>query len=78
VFFYACTSHFNRGADVCANALRIRMRDVDEAVLDSISEILTPELVDDVIARVRELLDGDGRDREERISAEQQPWGYRR
>ena len=39
----------------------------DRAVLDSIGEILTPDLVDDVIARVRELLgperQDDSRDR---------------
>jgi site-specific DNA recombinase len=55
-FFYACTSHFNRGPEVCQNALRVRMEAVDEAVLASIGDILTLDLVDDIIARVRELL----------------------
>lgn len=56
VRFYACTTHYNRGADVCGNALRVRMETVDGAVMDAIAEILTPDLADDVVARVRELL----------------------
>lgn len=55
-FFYACTSHFNRGATVCENALRVRMETVDAAVLDAVGEILSPEMVEDIVRRVRALL----------------------
>ena len=45
------------GVTWCANALRIRMEAVDTTVLASIGDILDGDLVDDVIARVRELLE---------------------
>ena len=57
VFKYACGGNQNRGPDVCANALQMPMEQADRAVLASIGELLTPDLVDDVIARVRELLE---------------------
>jgi hypothetical protein len=55
--YYACTSHFNRGPSVCGNQLKVPMEMTDRAVLAAIGDILTPDLVDDILARVRELLD---------------------
>ena len=56
-FWYACTSHFNRGPEVCGNAQRVRMEAADRAVLEAVGEILTPDLVEDVVARVRALIE---------------------
>jgi hypothetical protein len=55
VHFYACTSHFNRGESICRNLVQVPMGDLDRAVLAKIGNILTPDMVDDVIGRVREL-----------------------
>jgi hypothetical protein len=53
---YACTSHYNRGASVCANHLQIPMAAIDRAVLSKIGDILTPRLVEYVVAGVREAM----------------------
>lgn len=55
VFVYGCTSHWQRGKAVCANGLRAIMEAVDRAVLKAIGEILTPDLVNEIIVRAREL-----------------------
>ena len=61
-FAYACTSHHTRGRSVCANRVQMPMTLVDEAVLTKLrDEVVTPDLVDDVVARVRELLEEDRR-----------------
>jgi hypothetical protein len=71
VFFYACTAHFNRGPGVCPNGLQARMETVDKPVLASIGEILAPDLVDDIIVRVREILEpARVDDRRERLTLE--------
>jgi hypothetical protein len=44
---------------VCRNVVQVAVPDVDRAVLGSIGEILTPDLVDDIIAKARELLAPD-------------------
>jgi site-specific DNA recombinase len=62
VHFYACTSHFNRGESVCRNLVQVPMGEVDRSVLNAIGDILTPNLVDEVIARVRQLVEPNGRD----------------
>ena len=60
-FAYACTSHHTRGRSVCANRVQMPMAQVDEAVLTKLrDEVVTPDLVDDVLARARELLEPDG------------------
>jgi DNA invertase Pin-like site-specific DNA recombinase len=56
-FFYGCSSYFNRGPAVCANRVQVPMHLIDEAVLGAIGDILTPDLVEDVIARVREMVE---------------------
>lgn len=62
VHFYACTAHFNKGEAICRNLVQVPLVDVDRAVLDAIREIVTPDLADEVIARVRQLLEPGGRD----------------
>lgn len=54
---YACTSHYNRGPSVCQNQLQIPMLAIDRAVLGKIGNILTPDLVEHVIAGVRDAMD---------------------
>lgn len=54
---YACTSHYNRGPSVCQNHLQIPMLAIDAAILNKIGDILTPRLVEHVIAGVRAALD---------------------
>ena len=56
---YACTSHFNRGENVCGNLVQAPIVDVDRAVIGAIGNLLTPDLVDEVIAKTRELLEPD-------------------
>jgi site-specific DNA recombinase len=68
---YACTSHYNRGETVCSNHVQFPMDLIDRAVLNRIDDIMTPDLVDDIIARVRELLD-PGNDAAARERLEQQ------
>lgn len=55
-YFYACTSHYNRGESVCRNVVQLPMGDVDRKVLGAIGNIVTPDLVDDIVARVRDLV----------------------
>ena len=54
--YYACTSHFNRGATVCGNQLKVPMEMTDRAVLAKIGDLLTPDLVDDILVGVRDAL----------------------
>jgi site-specific DNA recombinase len=61
-FAYACTSHHTRGRSVCANRVQMPMGLVDEAVLTKLrDEVVTPDLVDDVLERARELLEENQR-----------------
>jgi site-specific DNA recombinase len=50
---YACTSHYDRGATICPNALQISMERTDEAVIRAIGDILRPAMIETVIAGVR-------------------------
>ena len=59
-FFYACTAYFNRGPQVCSNGLRVRMEAVDSAVLKELDNLLTPDMIPDVLARARQLLEPGG------------------
>jgi site-specific DNA recombinase len=59
LYSYACTSHFNRGESVCGNVVQFSMAEIGTAVIRRIANILTPTLVDEVLARVRELLAPD-------------------
>ena len=64
---YAYTSHYNRGEAVCRNRVQFPMEIIDRAVIGAIDDILTPAIVDEIIARVRHELDprnrGDARER---------------
>ena len=53
-FFYACTSHYNRGPEVCPHVSLWPMEAIDAAVLTKIaSEVLAPTLVDQIVASAR-------------------------
>lgn len=59
LYFYACTSHFNRGESVCRNLVQFPMAEIDRAVIRRIANLLRPELVDEVLGRVREMMAPD-------------------
>jgi site-specific DNA recombinase len=54
---YGCSSHYHRGETVCGNATVVPMEVTDRAVLAKIGDLLTPDLAEDVIGRLRELAD---------------------
>src|SRR5262249_12868897 len=69
--FYACTSHFDRGAAICRNVVQYSMNEIDRAVLEEVQELLTPDIVDDVLAVVRQELEPTkADDPRDRIAAE--------
>ena len=71
--FYACTSHYNRGPSVCGNGLQVPMAAVDQAVIGAIADLLTPAVIETVIASVKAQLEPDTRpDPRDRIHAELQ------
>jgi DNA invertase Pin-like site-specific DNA recombinase len=50
-FFYACTSHYNCGPEVCPHVEQWPMEAIDREVLAAIAgDVLKPELVDEVVA----------------------------
>ena len=56
VFFYACTSHFNRGPEVCSHLDQWPMEEIDREVLATIAgDVLAPDLAEDVIATARQI-----------------------
>jgi site-specific DNA recombinase len=59
---YACTSYHQRGSAVCRNLVQVPMGDVDRVVLASVRNILAPDMVDEVVARVRQAREPEGRD----------------
>jgi hypothetical protein len=69
--FYACTSHFLRGEAVCKNLIQVPMEMVDTKVLTRIRNILRPDLIERVVAGVREHFDPRaGATRRDRLMAE--------
>ena len=50
--FYGCTTHFHRGETVCGNGVEVPMEAMDDAVLGSISDIFTPDLERELVARL--------------------------
>jgi len=55
-YYYVCTTHRTRGDRLCGNALAAPMERLDAAVLAAMArQVLTPDLVDDVVHRVVEL-----------------------
>jgi hypothetical protein len=51
--YYACTSRFHRGISVCGNGLQFPMQELDRAVLERVTHLLSPDVVDDVLGGVR-------------------------
>jgi DNA invertase Pin-like site-specific DNA recombinase len=57
-FFYACTSHYNRGPEVCGHGDRWPMEELDRELLATLTEdVLSPDLSDEVVAAARHLFD---------------------
>ena len=65
-FFYACTSHYNRGPSVCPHVDQWPMEAIDRAVLTSLAgDVLAPALIEDVVRAAREMFEiSQGDDRE--------------
>ena len=59
------------GKTVCRNHLQFPMHGIDRAGLDAVDEILTPDIVDEVVAKVREELDPRNRTTERERLAQQ-------
>jgi site-specific DNA recombinase len=57
-FFYACTSHYNRGPEICPHVEQWPMEAIDRAVLGAIAgDVLKPDLVAEVVAAARKMFD---------------------
>jgi site-specific DNA recombinase len=57
-FFYACTSHYNRGPEVCPHVDQWPMEAIDRAVLGAIAgDVLKPDLAEDIVRTARELFE---------------------
>lgn len=70
-FFYACTSHYNRGPEVCPHVDQWPMEELDREVLDTLAEtVLSPDLVADVTKAAKRRFDADPKDEHERLRAE--------
>ena len=68
-FFYACTSHYTKGPDVCAHVQQWPMDGLDREVLKAIAgDVLKPELAEEIVAAAREMFEASERsdDREDR------------
>jgi len=68
-FFYACTSHYNRGPEVCSHVDQWPMDEIDQELLGTIAgDVLSPELADEVIAAARQMFEASARpDRQEQL-----------
>ena len=67
-FFYACTSHYNRGPEVCQHVEQWPMEEIDRAVLAAIAgDVLNPEVSEEIVRTARTLFGAsaqtDDRDR---------------
>jgi site-specific DNA recombinase len=61
-FFYACTSHYNRGPEVCSHVDQWPMDAIDREVLAAIAgDVLRPDLVEDVVATARQMFEAANR-----------------
>jgi site-specific DNA recombinase len=71
-FFYACTSHYNRGPAVCPHVEQWPMEEIDREVLATIAgDVLTPKLADEVVAAARQMFEASARpDRQEELRRE--------
>ena len=53
VLSYACSAYHERGSSVCANNVHLPVDTVDQAVLGTLRDLLTADVVDDVIEALR-------------------------
>ena len=61
-YFYACTAHFNRGPQACPNDAQWPMEEINDEVLGTLSgDVLTPALVDEVMAEARRMFEASAR-----------------
>jgi len=54
--YYACTSHYNRGPEICPHVEQWPMADInDEVLAEIVGSVLKPDLVEEVVAAAREM-----------------------
>lgn len=68
-FFYACTSHYNKGPAACAHVDQWPMIEIDHEVLGTMAESLGAELEDEIATKARARFEADaGPDRADQLS----------
>jgi hypothetical protein len=55
---YRCSFHVTKGPAVCANSMSIRQEVLDAKLVDKFRAALTPDMIDYLVARTNELLQG--------------------
>lgn len=55
-YYYGCSYNQNRGENACANNHRVKMPELDNAVIDAIKQLLTPEALDYVTDKAIEII----------------------
>ncbi len=60
-FFYACTSHYNRGPEACPHLDKWPMDEIDREVLAEIERVVGPGIEDEVIAEARRMFEATAR-----------------
>jgi len=61
-FFYACTSHYSRGPEVCSHVDQWPMEEIDREVLATIAgDVLSPDLADEVVTAARQMFETSAR-----------------
>lgn len=57
IYYYGCSYRQNRGSTVCTNGTKVRMEQLDAAVLDALEQqVLTPEVIAAVVERAAQLV----------------------
>ena len=57
-YFYACTSHYNKGPEVCPHVEQWPMEELDREMLATLTEeVLDPARTDEVVATAHQLID---------------------
>jgi DNA invertase Pin-like site-specific DNA recombinase len=56
-FFYACTTHYNRGPQACGHVDQWPMEEIDHEVLAEIRRLLDPHAVDDLLTSARRMFE---------------------
>ena len=61
-FFYRCTSHHNRGPEVCSHFEQWPMEAIDQEVLAAIAgDVLRPAMIEDVVRAARQMFEASNR-----------------